>query len=172
MIQQQPIAKDLELWHLFWQKEISYLQTRQNFLYHCIDKMTVLKKALQNPSERGTALRLLEYLDVEERQMLFNDLVDLASVAHSDIALVRQVILSLPKDWLLANIEASTEPLLENGTYEEYRRLLELYIDIDLSVGQRLVKRALEHEDPDIREVGEDMQKYFQEKEKALVSGR
>jgi hypothetical protein len=62
--------------------------------------------------------------------------------------------------------------LLENGTYEEYRRLLELYIDIDLSVGQRLVKRALEHEDPDIREAGEDMQKYFLVEETALVSGR
>jgi hypothetical protein len=162
MIQQQPIKKDLELWHQFREKEISYLQTRQNFLYHSIDRIAVLKKALQNPSERGTALRLLEYLDVEERQILFNDLVDLASVSHSDIALVRQVILSLPKDWLLANIEASAEPLLENGTYEEYRRLLELYIDVDRYVGRRLVNRALEHEDPDIREVGEDMQKYFQ----------
>jgi hypothetical protein len=38
---------------------------------------------------------------------LFNELVDLASVGHSDIELVREVLLSLPKEFLLANFERS-----------------------------------------------------------------
>jgi hypothetical protein len=73
---------------------------------------------------------------------LLNDLVDLASVSHSDIELGRQAILSLPKNWLLENIEKSAEPLLKNGTDEEYRRLLELYIQIDRELTERLARTS------------------------------
>ena len=101
--------------------------------------------------------------EIEERQSLLEALVDLASVAHSDIELVRQAILSLPKTWLLENLEKSAELLLKNGTDEEYRRLLELYFEIDNSLTERLAKRALQHDDPDIREAGEDFQNYLNE---------
>jgi hypothetical protein len=75
--------------------------------------------------------------------------------------LCREAILSLPKTWLLANIEKSAEGLLADGTDEEYRRLLELYIKIDDRLTEKLVKRALQHEDADIREAGEDFQEYL-----------
>lgn len=91
---------------------------------------------------------------------MLNALVDLASISHSDIELGRQGILSLPKTWLLENIEKIAEPLLKNGTDEEYRRLLELYIQIDRELTERLAKRA-QHEDSDIREVGEDFHNYL-----------
>jgi len=156
MFPEQPTENDTELWHKVFEKEIAYIQARQDFLNNCNDRIVFLKKALHNPSERGTALRLIEYLNLEEQQGLFDDLVDLALVSHSDIELCRKTILSLPKKWLLANIEKSAEPLLEDGTDEEYRRLLELYMDIDRKLAQSLAQRALEHGDPDIREVGED----------------
>lgn len=162
MFQEQPIEKDTELWHKVFEKEIAYIQARQDFLKNCTDRIGLIKKALHNPTERGTALRLIEYLNLEERQSLFDDLVDLASVSHSDLELCRKVILSLPKTWLLANIEKRTEPLLQDGTDEEYRRLLELYIDIDRELTQRLAIRALQQDDPDIREVGEDFQNYLE----------
>ncbi|WP_254174517.1 hypothetical protein [Planktothrix pseudagardhii] len=59
------------------------------------------------------------------------------------------------------NIENAAEEVLADGTDEEYRRLLELYINIDDHLTERLVKRALSHEDEDIREAGEDFQKYL-----------
>jgi hypothetical protein len=158
------ILTDTELW-LNWTRFFHPLSGHEA-------KIAVLKKALQNPTERGTALRLLECLSIEERQRLFDDLLDLASVSHSDIELCRQAILSFPKNWLLANIEASAEPLLQNGTYEEYRRLLELYIQIDETLTKRLANRAIQHEYLDISEAGEDFQKYLKNQNKTLVAGR
>lgn len=162
MLSQQPASQNMDLWQLVVTREWDYIQSRQAFLNSCTDRVETLQKALQNPRERGTALRLLFYLTLPERQDLFNDLLALASVSHSDIELCREVILSLPKNWLLKNIENGAQELLADGTDEEYRRLLELYINIDDHLTERLIKRALKHEDEDIREAGEDFQKYLQ----------
>lgn len=161
MLTEERNEKDMELWRNLFESEITYIQTRQEFLKHSTNRVELIEKALHNPAERGTALRLIEYCTIEECQILFDDLVNLASVYHSDIELVRKVILSLPKTWLLANIENSAEPLLKDGTDEEYRRLLELYIHIDEELTQKLVNQALNHPDPDIQEVGSDFQRYM-----------
>ena len=160
MLQEQN-ANNQEIWHKLVESETVYIENRQNFVRDCTNKIAIFQKALHTPTERGTALRLIEYLKTEERQLLFDDLVDLASVSHSDIQLCRQAILGLPKSWLIENIETSTAQILKNGTDEEYRRLLELYIEIDLGLAERLAKQALEHEDPDVCEVGEDFDNYI-----------
>lgn len=156
MLQEQYDHKDTELWQNLVAKELEYVQSRQEFIRSGTNKITLIKKALQNPTQRGTALRFIPCLGLEERQSLFAYLVDLASVSHSDIELCREVILSFPKGWLVENIETIAEPLLHSGTDEEYRRLLELYKEIDWQLTQRLAQRALEHEDLDIREAGDD----------------
>lgn len=163
MLQEQA-ANNREIWHQLVESEIAYIENRQIFIVNCTDKIAIFKKALHTPAERGTALRLTEYLKTEERQLLLEDLVDLASVSHSDIELCRQAILALPKSWLIENIEKCTETILENGTDEEYRRLLELYIEIDLELAGRLAKQALHHENPDICEVGEDFDNYIKKR--------
>ena len=160
MLQEQN-ANNQENWHKLVESETVYIENRQNFVRDCTNKIAIFQKALHTPTERGTALRLIEYLKTEERQLLFDDLVDLASVSHSDIQLCRQAILGLPKSWLIENIETSTAQILKNGTDEEYRRLLELYIEIDLGLAGRLAKQALEHQDPDVCEVGEDFDNYI-----------
>jgi hypothetical protein len=160
MLQEQN-ANNQEIWHKLVESETVYIESRQNFFRECTNKVAIFQKALHSPAERGTALRLIEYLETEERQLLFDDLVDLASVSHSDIELCRQAILALPKSWLIENIETSTAQILKNGTDEEYRRLLELYIEIDLGLAGRLAKQALQHQDPDICEVGEDFDNYI-----------
>ncbi len=89
----------------------------------------------------------------------FNELVDLASVGHSDIELVREVSLSLPKEFLLANFGRSAYPVLINATqdaYEEYRRLLELYLEIDPDLTHGLAIRELQSDDEDILKAGKD----------------
>ena len=160
MLQEQN-ANNQENWHKLVESETVYIENRQNFVRDCTNKIAIFQKALHTPTERGTALRLIEYLKTEERQLLFDDLVDLASVSHSDIQLCRQAILGLPKSWLIENIETSTAQILKNGTDEEYRRLLELYIEIDLGLAGRLTKQELEHQDPDVCEVGEDFNNYI-----------
>lgn len=153
--------KETEIWRNLVERELAFIQSRQGFISDCRNRVTLIKKGLHNPIERGTALRVIEYLEVEERQCLLDDILQLASVGHSDIEGCRKAILSLPKTWLLENIERSAKPLLKDGTDEEYRRLLELYIEIDRELTETLVRRALQHEDQDIREVGEDFQNYL-----------
>jgi hypothetical protein len=140
-------------------REIAFIKARMSFHVGCKEKVAVLQKALKDPVQRGTALRYLLYATLEERQPLFDDLLVLASVGHADIALCRQLILSLPKAWVVSNIESRAEPLLAKGTDEEYRRLLELYIELDHNLAYRLAARALQHNDADIREAGEDFMK-------------
>ncbi len=168
MFQEQPTNNDIELWQKVFNQEIAYIQARQDFLNNCPNRIGFIQKALHNPTERGTALRLIEYLKLEERQSLFDDLLDLASVSQSDIEICRKAILSLPKNWLLSNIEKSAEPLLQDGTDEEYRRLLELYLDMDRELAKRLAQRAVQHDNPDIREVGEDFQNYLENRHTTL----
>lgn len=150
----------LEVSRTIWEKlvicEERLNQARQTFLTQSEERIDSIRKALHNPTQRGTGLRLLDYLSLEERQQLFPDLLDLASVAHSDIQLCREAILSLPKTWVLEHLESEEKSILKNGTDEEYRRLLELYIQIDEEVTARLIQRALHNEDLDIQEVGED----------------
>ncbi len=151
---------DLDTWHQLIDQEKAYLEIRKNFL-NSPSRVELLKKALQNPSERATALKVIIYLTKEESQTLFNELIKLASVGHSDIELVRHTILSFDKIWLLENIETQAESILGNGPDEEYRRLLELYIQLDNKLTQRLVAKALQHPDIYIQEVGEDFENYL-----------
>ncbi len=152
--------QDTVLWHQLIDQEKAYLETRKNFL-NSSSKVELIKRALQNPSERATALKVISYLTNIERQSLFDELIKLVAVGHSDIQVVRNVILSFDKLWLLNNIETQAESVLNNATDEEYRRLLELYIQLDNQLSQKLVTKALQHPDIDIQEVGADFQIYL-----------
>jgi tRNA A37 N6-isopentenylltransferase MiaA len=160
MNETQYYHKDIDLWHQLIDQEKTYLSTRQNFL-NSPSKVDLIRKALKNPLERPTALKIIHYLTQDEGKSLFNELIKLASVGHSDIELVRHAIFSYDKTWLLENIETQAKSVLENGTDEEYRQLLELYIQLDDKLTQRLIIKALQHQDIDIQEVGEDFQNYL-----------
>ncbi|MEB3193362.1 MAG: hypothetical protein VKL42_23715 [Snowella sp.] len=155
------VSQDLTLWQELVDQAHTYQQANQAFFQNCQDRLAILKKALHHPTQRKVALDFCCYLTLEERQSLLDDLVKLASVGHSDIEQVRQIILSLPQDWLLNNIENSANQVLEKATDEEYRRLLELYVKIHISITRRLIQQALNSDDPDICEVGQDFDDYL-----------
>lgn len=46
--------------------------------------------------------------------------------------------------------------LWNNGTYEEYKRLLELYIELDLDLTHQLSNRVMQNNDSSILEAGEE----------------
>jgi hypothetical protein len=104
---------------------------------------------------------VLPYLNLADRQALFPDLVWLASWGHGLVQNARDAILSLPRGWVLARIEAIAEPLLAQssaeGQFEEYRRMLELYQQLgDPDLVRRLAHRAAQHPDEDVIEAGHD----------------
>ncbi len=147
---------DRALWAAVVESKGRFTATRAAFMTGATDRVAVVRAALGTASQRGTALRVLRLFSVAERQDLFDELVRLASVGHADVALSREAILSLPRDWVLANVDAHAEPLLRDGTDEEYRRLLELYVLLDPDLTRRLATRAAAHHDEDVREAGED----------------
>lgn len=87
---------------------------------------------------------------------LFDDLLFLASFTHGGLPAVRIAIKSLPREWILEHIENGAEGYLKNDDYEQYRRFLELFSEIDESITRTLAIRASKSQEFDIREAGED----------------
>jgi hypothetical protein len=144
-----------DIWERLVQSHLAFSLASQEFLSEGIDRVAIIRQALQGNS-RNTAIYILQWLPTSELQQVFDQLIFLSSSEHGGIISVRRAILSIPKDWLLENIELAVEPYLQNGTGEEYRRFLELYTYIDAQLTRRLALRALEQQDLDTRAVGQD----------------
>lgn len=80
----------------------------------------------------------------------------MASFGHGAVGYIREIIHTLSKEWVISRIEQAADPLLENGTYDEYRRFLELYFELDEELTRKLAQRAIQSTDYDIHEAGED----------------
>ena len=120
-----------------------------------VDRVALLKRAF-GARYRPTWVYLTQYLRASELENLLPELVFLASWAHGATKWIRDLILSLPRDRVLERVQSTAEPLLENGTDDEYRRLLELYYDLDRNLAVSLARRAARHSDPHIKEAGEE----------------
>jgi len=118
-------------------------------------RCALLHEALRG-RDRQAAIALLPRLEADDLQCLFADLVFLASFGHGAIQVVRDAIKRLPAAWLAAHLESTAAPLLHRGDWETVRRLLELYIQIDPELTERLAARAATEPDPDTREAGEE----------------
>jgi len=155
----EPLSQhDLEVWQRLVESEKEYYAASQAFLTGEVDRVSLMKEKLQS-RENSTAYYFLPYLKKEELLQLFDVLVPLASTGHSNIKRVRDAILSLPHDWVIKNIEPLAEPLLVDGTDDEYRRFLELYSELDNDMARKLAQRAAQHADLHVREAGEDFLK-------------
>jgi hypothetical protein len=115
--------KDWEVWERVVRSHQAFILASKDFLSEGIDRATVIRKALQS-NNRNTAIYFLQWLSYSELQQVFDVLIFLSSSEHGGIEEVRKAILSIPKEWLLENIELSVEPHLKHGTAEEYRRFL------------------------------------------------
>lgn len=148
-----------DLWASLFEVERRFVAARMEFLAQDDEAIVEsLRVALTHPAQRGTALRTLQFVDVALRKQLFPILVELASSGHSDIQLVRDALMSLPRDWLETQLWDAIIPILDRPVepWEEYRRFAELLHEMDSHLLDDLVALALKHPDPDVREVGTD----------------
>jgi hypothetical protein len=149
-----------QLWRDLVEAYNAYTQASWRFFAEGVDRVAVFRDALRSP-ECKIALFLARHLNVDERQKLFPEWVYLSSIAHGGIQVARDMILSLPRQWVVEHIEREAEPLLVASDakygFEEYRRLLELYEQLaDRELLTRLAHRAEQHPDEDVREAGAD----------------
>jgi len=139
-----------------------YVQARQQveILNHRLfaEERTMIPELIRRSlkDECLYALEAAAMLPIEERKELLPDLVAVASYAGAHLVRAQQLILSFPIDWLIQNIEAASEPLLEYGDAEEFRRILELYSQLQPALTARLAERASTHTNPEVRPAGED----------------
>ncbi|MGH9848601.1 MAG: hypothetical protein ACREBD_01965 [Blastocatellia bacterium] len=143
------------VWERLVESHEAFLSASKDFFSERVDHVSCLHHAFHS-EDRETAIYLAQYLDESDLKELFGDLVFLASFSHGSIQAVRRLILSLPREWVLAQIENFAEPILASGDYDEYRRLLELYLELDHELAFKLASKASQHEDEDIKEAGED----------------
>jgi hypothetical protein len=151
------------LWKEFVDAYNAFTLASLEFYSKAIQKVALVKSGIRNPTQRQAALRVAEDMKLEEKQELFSELLEVACFYHGLTQFAQKIILSLPHDWLLENIERYAEPILQRDDYEEYRGLLHLYVKIDTNLTKKLVERALKHDNLDIREAGEDFQKKLSE---------
>jgi hypothetical protein len=80
----------------------------------------------------------------------------LISAVAADIPTAGEIVLAMPRQWVIANIEGAAEPLLSTSTdlWWDYYYLMILFEKLDTGLAFRLAKKALESADPDVRERG------------------
>lgn len=118
----------------------------------------LVRAGLDNPAERAAAFSMIPYLDEAGQKSLFPDLLALASYAHG----FTEEAAALPRPWVLENIKRYAEPLIQQGSYEEYRMMLRIYDELGApDLARDLAARAAGNADPDIWEAGEDFLEAF-----------
>ncbi len=120
-----------------------------------VDRVGIVREALRKRGgeNRAAALALLRRMDGEEQKQLFPELIQLARAAHGPVAVVRQIIASLPRHWVLERIDAELEPIVNEEQYDDYWMLLELLADLDRDRAMRLARKAAQSTDAEIREL-------------------
>lgn len=119
--------------------------------------IATLRKLLLLPHQRAAALRLISFFDTELVMALFKEIVSLAFFGLPEVLGCRRLLAEIPKDWFTQYIKAIEAEFLAEGTYSEYRRGAELYRFLGYDdLLESLLRKAAEHEDPDIKEVAED----------------
>ncbi len=127
-----------------------------DFFQPGVDRVALVRNALSRPggNSRAVAVTLLKRMNREEQKVLFPQLVQLAHAAHGPVGAVREIIQSLPREWVLTHIDAEVERILEKEEYDDYWMFLELYAALDAERALKLARRAANHPDPNIRELG------------------
>ena len=148
------LTNSANLWQRVVASHQQYSQAFSDFLKNSPDKVEVLRKALRG-KERWLALRTVPSLNVDEKKALLADWVNLARAAHSPFQIAWTVIESLPRDWLLKHIEKEVDAILRDENETDYWMFLQLYATLDQALTQKLARRAANHADPEIRELGE-----------------
>lgn len=106
--------------------------------------------------DRVVAFSVLRHLNEEEKIGVFDLLVYYSSFTHGSVVFFQDIILSLPKEWVIKNIERYADSILNGGDEDEYRRMLELYFRLDYSLTLILANRAMLNTNLAIREVGKE----------------
>jgi hypothetical protein len=144
------------LWNNVVDKYRDYVQARIDLFRNASSIVSLLRKALKNINHRIVALEIAEILDQEKKKQLLSDLIPIACYPKGDSYLAWNIILSLPKNWLIENIEVAAESMLQSNNANDYVGLLSLCRSVDGNLARKVADRALQHPDPSVRQEVKD----------------
>ncbi|WP_338871427.1 hypothetical protein [Myxococcus stipitatus] len=154
---------DRKVWEQLVEAYSSFGKAGQAFLSPGVNRVGLIRLALRQGMDPA-AVRMLESLPVPELQELFPTLLHYASFGHGAVGAFRKAILMIPREWVLERLQKDAPPILDSGGYDEWRRILELCVELDQALTLRIARAASSHGDPDVREVGEDFLERLGEK--------
>ena len=139
----------------------SFASARAALLAPGVDRVALFRYGLAQ-GEHWIATSMIPDLTTDELRQVFSELVWLASWVQGSAMTVRGAICALPRAWVVAHIEEVAAPLLHAPDREdEYVRLLELYVMLDIDLTRRLAEEALRQPDEFSREAGADFLAYL-----------
>ncbi|MGB5038816.1 MAG: hypothetical protein WBQ66_19585 [Blastocatellia bacterium] len=127
-----------------------YYRARMAFFAEGVDRVSLIRKAMPT-ADRFIAVLEGKGLSQSENMELFDVWIDFVR-ADAEFHAIRDIILSLPREWVLNRIEEAVEPHLRD--YEDYCRYLDLYESLDASLTAKLALRACTHSDVEVQEMG------------------
>lgn len=147
---------------LLWQRlidlHIAWFEAQEAFLREAKAPLAKVQRVMAGPktgNDHFVAMALLSRMKTEDRMDVFPQLL-ISCLSPKWRKIAQSLILSIPKEWLLANIETVSKPLIERADYQDYFALLRLFKEIDLSLATKLALEAATSSDEEIREIGED----------------
>jgi hypothetical protein len=147
--------EDINSWDDVKRRHHEYIQAKGSFLKNPSAAL-IIKRSLAVPEDRALALDLISNYPDSESVEFFSQLISLASYVNGFTETCQDLILGLPREWVMRNVETAIDEILADGDYEEYRCLLELCCKLDRELMIKIARRASSSLDEDIKEAGAD----------------
>jgi hypothetical protein len=147
---------DIDVWQRYCAAENAFIELRMRLAKDVADLTGLIRGALHRVIDRGNALRLLAILPVDASLPHLDRLVLLSSVAHGDIEPSRLLLGRLHARGYRDRIARAADDVLANGGVEEFRRIAELYAQIDPVLLRAHLDRCALSPDPEIQEISAD----------------
>jgi hypothetical protein len=150
------MTDDEVLWERLVQLTLAAWEAEEALLQNAKAAVEMVRRGLHGSGvEVMTALGLLSRMKVGDRMALFPEILRLCLSQKFGLSARGLVLNFLPREWVKANIEAASRPLLEQGDHLDYTMFLGLYEQLDARLAARLAHEAAQSPDHDVREVGE-----------------
>lgn len=118
--------------------------------------MTNILRRMLKGRDRAVALIAARSLSDDDLKAVLPELVDIARAAHGPFRAAWDLILRLPREWLLDHLPPQLDLILASEEDTDYWMFLNLARQIDRDLARQLARRAIQHADRDIQELGHD----------------
>ncbi|NTX00192.1 hypothetical protein [Myxococcus sp. CA040A] len=159
----------MQIWERLVAAHLSLSAASREFMVPGVDRVGLIRLALRSGFDQSAGW-MIESLPKTELRELFPVLLRLASDGHGAVYLFRDAIRSLPRDWVLPRLREDLPAILDAGDYDVWRCVLELCSQLDRDMTSDLATKAAAHNDPDIREAGDEYLEYLRNKKPCSCS--